>query len=1676
MASTLESRTITVPSIVDYYTDEELNSEYHAKAEYEQAIEKYGAIYKILDLNNSGMSAQDMQEFVREWIRKHYFDGVLSFTVKGVDLHLLGYNKDKLSIGDRIPVEFLDVYKTPVTKVLTCISAQYDILNPGNSTYKIGIPDVSMDVKLPNKNRGSSVGKKSSSYSSSGSAGTSNLYKYYKELDTKAQIQAEEIEFLAQNISLHADNIDYITNGVEGVQQSAVIQNEGEVINVVGSFDVKDNYYGDWPEWDSSTSYKKGARVSYNNGTMGYICLKDIPEGARIPLSNTEYWLKSTGRKAVIFKDGAQAVIDDVNGQQVSVGTKLGEHDDYITTFEGSALWTQRDNITGVCGEYDVVLDPVTGKKTLVIKAGGGIKIRKNGTEFGLYDEDSLTGGIMTKKINTNGLPKWTKHTHYSVGKKINYNFQSYICIEDHDSTDVFDPSKWNEYDPTETKILGDVVEIEGSDHVSISVSDKISSQDTVINGVSTKVETFEGSELWSDRNNIVGVCGEYEVQTDPSTGVKTLIIKSGGGLKIRRNNTEFGIYDEGSLTAGIMVDRINARNWPAWTEGTNYAVGDKVTINNTGYICNTAHQATKPIDMSKWTYSTSTKIKGDVVNIEARQVRVGDTTNVDAWMTETGGNLDDLSGLVADKITAYEAEFRNIKADYLRTNNLSAQIGQLDWVNVKNLSCQTSMIFGQGATFSAAGSSVTFSSGLAPNVITVKPGNFIKNVRVIPTANANEYKLQYKLAFASNEEESGWTDGGTFSKGPSIDYLSGSWSGHLLTVSTNPATGKTYTVDLIDTTAAPVSGPDQNITVMTDGTPTISAANNRYLTAPIKFVTVVGGQPPTITTRRDGINLTINATATYNSAWNSARSCTYDNLPTTDIGYAIDSTYNKISIKYPNQNGDATLNSQDYTLNVNSNFTPQGSSGHVVAAEIKTGSNVVSRITVPMETKSITANGSYTPSSGNVGFKSVNVSITPALSGRWTTTDAQGTRFTVTSTPSGTPNPYYATVYAENGTATKNPNWSAMVDIPISIKSNIIGSETPVDTGYSNPIHVDVSSLLQAKTGNSKITSNGTYGPDNGYIGLSSIQVAVPTGYTDVKTKFGSASSGYYIVATDGTGGSEIANSSTYYKLGTSGSTSSTKVQVQTTGGTRVTDTPELSVGYLYTNGQNSVTVTDVSIYGSPAATATSISVQATASNGATKIGSIGITTQRNNAYSSGWTDCYGTVTGAQVTSGTADKTIPLGYGGHALIAAQAKASSSASAVSNKYIIDVTAPANNYQTGWDDGFAAGAPTGATLGSKVTGTTYNVSIARGSYTAVSKTIDVSTAYTDARVGYYTQAQYNAYGTERYRAGSQAVNLSTKWSNGTPYTSGSNNKLTVETTGRVNSSGNADNITREWNIYVTSGDNIAYARIGGTSGTIIAQVTHNKYSTGYTNGSPKTSGHGNMTLGDHDAQWFNVSVTRNDGTTVLCNTVLDCTAAMQAATINSVSLDSGSNYAIINNRYMYNSVVNLNGADRSMITNLDLTSVWNQAKSQTNLSFSVTGIGAAILQSQPPITANAFGGSISASQTLSMEKATYYIEQAGLAKRCVNLKKDNTIFGRIDTQDIYDEGVAAGTPAASDFQVTAPISASPSYSAGGTELSSWVSVIGNAVARGYYVYFDVWSSKNTSIKKRYYMKF
>ena len=87
-------------------------------------------------------------------------------------------------------------------------------------------------------------------------------------------------------------------------------------------------------------------------------------------------------------------------------------------------------------------------------------------------------------------------------------------------------------------------------------------SKDCELEETEEKLEEFDNSDIWINRDSIWAVCGAYTVYTD-AHGTKVLRMKEGGALTIMRNNVELALYDEGNLSGGIIVNRINGQSGP---------------------------------------------------------------------------------------------------------------------------------------------------------------------------------------------------------------------------------------------------------------------------------------------------------------------------------------------------------------------------------------------------------------------------------------------------------------------------------------------------------------------------------------------------------------------------------------------------------------------------------------------------------------------------------------------------------------------------------------------------------------------------------------------------------------------------------------------------------------------------------------------------------------------------------------------------------------------------------------------------------------------------------------------------------------------------------------------------------------------------------------------------------
>lgn len=447
--------------------------------------------------------------------------------------------------------------------------------------------------------------------------------KYYSEATDKAVLATKEIEIRATELlNVIANNARIAATNYERVSRTLEIED---------GFTVTD-----WPEWQPNHLYHKDDRVSVieNHKRVGYTCLDD-------EYTSRENWDE-----------------DEKTHWAPVESTKTS-----LATLWGTEVIQNSNQIAQVAGNFQVLTD--------------------------YYDD----------------WPTWQPDHDYKVNDRIKRSvggkYFGYVCTTAHHSSANLEDDLtlyWEEqHNRKSVRLLdGAAFEIDDLNGNMMTVGARIDTLggnlDNLYNTVNDQgeiVTAMVGSALWTQREHITGVSGEFDVVTDTTTGKKRLVIKSGGGMTLSRNNAEYGLYDEGNMTGGLLVDRINTESWNSWLPNTFYAKGSAVKVNNVGYICLEDHTSSDAWsgaqgDSSKWRSTTQTKIKGDIVDIEARQVRVGSTTNVETWLTEQEQDIDDLEGLVADKATiaqlnAAKARISTLEVDDLIMNGtLSVQGGDI--------------------------------------------------------------------------------------------------------------------------------------------------------------------------------------------------------------------------------------------------------------------------------------------------------------------------------------------------------------------------------------------------------------------------------------------------------------------------------------------------------------------------------------------------------------------------------------------------------------------------------------------------------------------------------------------------------------------------------------------------------------------------------------------------------------------------------------------------------------------------------------------------------------------------------------------------------------------------------------------------------------------------------------
>lgn len=291
-----------------------------------------------------------------------------------LDLHFIDGNVSKIRLGDG----FTNL-RGFEGELMTVATVERDFEQPQNDSITVKNAKGFESVRAPDgsdRNRVTSIGQVgtatsggvTNSLSRSYGGSHSGLYKYIHESENQLELNTEKIAIHALDLFETANNFlrlshqqDSTQLRVGEIEGTAVIQNSARIAAVAGKFTIVHN--------------------------------------------------DQTGIDDLYLQDGTELDISDQNGARISVGTAIRttngiveNHRQRIDTIQGSALWTQKDHIVAVSGEYEIE-SLSTGAKRLIIKSGGGLNIRKDGVELGVYLTDDtgntkLDGGLIVQKIN----------------------------------------------------------------------------------------------------------------------------------------------------------------------------------------------------------------------------------------------------------------------------------------------------------------------------------------------------------------------------------------------------------------------------------------------------------------------------------------------------------------------------------------------------------------------------------------------------------------------------------------------------------------------------------------------------------------------------------------------------------------------------------------------------------------------------------------------------------------------------------------------------------------------------------------------------------------------------------------------------------------------------------------------------------------------------------------------------------------------------------------------------------------------------------------------------------------------------------------------------------------------------------------------------------------------------
>lgn len=593
-----------------------------------EAIAKYGRIYKPESISDKKKADEIKAEAEKEFAKRGTHLPI-SINVKAVDMNLLGAEVDALDIGDKL----LDVDSglENSEQTLTIVENDYDILNPGNDTFVIENQEA-IDKRNNSTSGNGTLSGRAGGIDRGLDEDRRNLIKTYDNINLTVNdnytLTANAINELSQRHNIYTKEFDLEADTINQASISTDIK-EISVPTFKNDRDYTPGYYvrrgghtyrflsyhtaGDWNEDGEGTEWMLDDSVSdkmYVKAVTG-TTLKQNSDGqiinysqdiSGIRLNKVVDPLNDFDRTKAYAKDDEVRYVPNGKAYRFLVDHPANTDWDFaqVTEIDTSNRW-HYETVYKYDSHNNYIIDLVTGEAVYDtqddpdVYKDPPIKNVVNRTKNNLIDV-----------IGTTDTSQWWAETfsdqqHYSIGDYVKYGGKNYRFIADHPAG----PWQENHVEPA-----SDTVTIDGQ---------------TVYTLTSIHGSTVFRNE--KELDNIVGVC-ELIQSVDQSTGkvTRTFNIKNGAGLSVTENNTRIGIFENGELNAGLMVDSLNARSSDmpgnAFSSTYQYEVGDYCTYNNKVYQCIVRHKGT-------WNSSNFQEAQGKLVKLKADVVDLGEYATV---------------------------------------------------------------------------------------------------------------------------------------------------------------------------------------------------------------------------------------------------------------------------------------------------------------------------------------------------------------------------------------------------------------------------------------------------------------------------------------------------------------------------------------------------------------------------------------------------------------------------------------------------------------------------------------------------------------------------------------------------------------------------------------------------------------------------------------------------------------------------------------------------------------------------------------------------------------------------------------------------------------------------------------------------------------------------------------